>query len=281
VAEGGSRDTGRVLEEDEQGLRILTLSRPGRLNGMDTPMLEALADAVRRAARDPSVRCVLLTGDGEAFSAGGDPTEMTGPDPLAVVDRWTEVSTEVTGRIFRAEKPFVAAVDGAAIGAGFALPLACDVVLVSERATFGPVFILRGLLPDHATLWFLPRQIGLLAAKELVFSGRTVAADEAQRLGLATRLLPTAGFRQAARSYAAELAQGPTLALAAAKVVMNKGLETDLWNVQAFERLIQPALFTSPDFAEGFAAWRERRPAVFTGRWGRLGPSSDPAASEY
>ena len=109
---------GRVVREDIGGLRVLTLSRPGRLNAMDSPMLESLATQVRDAARDRDVRCVLITGDGDAFCAGGDPGEMTGPDPHRIVDRWTEISTEAAGRIFRAEKPFVAAVDGVAVGAG-------------------------------------------------------------------------------------------------------------------------------------------------------------------
>ncbi|MCZ7526642.1 MAG: enoyl-CoA hydratase-related protein [Acidimicrobiia bacterium] len=260
---------GRVDVEDVEGLRVLVLSRPGKLNGMDTPMLESLLGAVREATSDRSVRAVLLTGEGEAFSAGGDPDELTGiagHDVLDTVDRWTGISTEVAGLIFHAEKPVVAAVDGPAFGAGCALALACDVVLASERARFGPVFTQRGILPDHALLWFLPRQIGLLAAKELILSGRVVEAAEADRLGLCTRVLPAEGFAEAARGYALDLARGPTRALAAAKLVMNKGLETDMWTVQAFERMIQPSLFASDDFREGFAAFRERRRPRFGGR---------------
>jgi len=256
---------GRVLVRDDGGLRVLTLSRPGRYNGMDSPMLEQLADAVRLAVRNATVRCLLITGDGDAFSAGGDPREMTGPDRFHVLDRWTQISTEVAGWIFRAEKPVVAAVDGVAIGAGFALAITCDVVLASQRASFGPVFVQRGILPDHGALWFLPRLIGLQAAKELVFSGRRVEAAEALELGLVTRVLPVDGFAEAARVYAGELASGPTRALGLAKLIMNKGLETDLWTVQAFERIAQPTLFASDDFAEGFAAFLEGREPQFTG----------------
>lgn len=257
---------GRVLEEQEEGLRILTLSRPGRLNGMDTPMLEALVDAVRRAAWDPEVRTVLLTGEGGAFSAGGDPDELTVDDPLPLVDLWTNITADIAGRVFHAEKPFVAAVDGPAIGAGWALALACDVILGSERARFGPVFARRGILPDHAALWFLPRAVGLLRAKELILSGRIVEAEEAERIGLCTRILPRDGFDEAARAFALELARGPSLALGVAKLVMNMGLETDMWTVQAFERLAQPRMFGSSDFREGFAAFREGRPPRFEGR---------------
>lgn len=257
---------GRVLVDDEGGLRALTLSRPGRLNGMDTPMLEQLVAAVRDAAWDRSVRAVLVTGDDGAFSAGGDPAEMAGDDSPAVVDRWTNIAADVASRIFHAEKPVVAAVDGVAVGAGFALALACDVVLASDRARFGPVFVRRGILPDHAALWFLPRQVGLLAAKDLVFSGRVVDAAEANRIGLCTRVLPADGFADAARVEARALAAGPTRALAAAKLVMNKGLETDMWTVQAFERLVQPSLFATDDFAEAFAAHREKREPRFGGR---------------
>ncbi len=172
----------------------------------------------------------------------------------------------MAGRIFHAEKPVVSAVDGPAMGAGFALAVACDVVLASERARFGPVFTRRGIIPDHAALWFLPRQIGLLPAKELIFSGRVVEAQEALQLGLCSRVLPAEGFGAAARDYARELAAGPTKALGAAKVIMNKALETDLWTTQVFERLVQPGLFASHDFAEGFAAFRERREPRFEGR---------------
>ena len=208
---------------------------------------------------------MLLTGDEGAFSAGGDPAELAGDDREAVVDRWTHISADIAGHIFHMEKPVVAAVDGVAVGAGCALALACDVVLASERARFGPVFVRRGILPDHALLWFLPRQIGLLAAKDLVFSGRVVEADEAHRLGMCTRVLPSEGFDAAARDEALALASGPTRALAAAKLVMHKGLEADLWSVQTFERLLQPSLFATADSAEAFAAYEERRDPHFTG----------------
>lgn len=257
---------GQVLVEDVEGLRILTLSRPGRFNGMDTPMLTSLADEVRRAAWDRSVRAVLLTGEGDAFSAGGDPAEMAGADPLGTADLWTNISGDVAGRIFRMEKPVVSAVDGVAIGAGFALALACDVVLASERARFGPVFTRRAIIPDHAALWFLPRIVGVLKAKELVLSGRTVDAPEAERIGLCTRVLPAAGFAEAARDHALALASGPTRALGAAKLVMNKGLETDMETVQAFERMVLPALFATSDFQEAFAAFAAKRDPVFRGR---------------
>ena len=258
----------RIKIDDEAGLRTIVLSRPDKRNGMDSRLLDELLEAVRAAVWDRGVRGILLMGDpaGGAFSAGGDPDELAGDDPLDVQDRWTQIAADVAGRIFHAEKPVVAAVDGPAVGAGCALALACDVVLASPRARFVPVFTQRGILPDHAALWFLPRQIGLLAAKELVFSGRAVEADEAARLGLCTRVLDDEDFEAAARSYAAELAQGPTKALGAAKVIMNKGLESDLWSVQTFERLVQPSLFSSDDFREGFAAFRDRREPRFRGR---------------
>ena len=255
-----------MLIEDDDGLRILTLSRPGKLNGMDTPMLEALAEAMRNAAWDRDVRAILLTGADGVFSAGGDPAELAGPDPLGTADRWTQISADIASRIFHAEKPIVAAVDGVAVGAGFALAMACDVILASERARFGPVFTQRGILPDHAVLFFLPRIVGLLAAKDMIFSGRVIEAREAEALRLCTRVYPTEGFAENVRAEATVLAAGPTKALAAAKLVMNKGLETDLWTVQAFERLVQPSLFASDDFAEGFTAFAERRPPHFRGR---------------
>lgn len=256
---------GTVLVEDVEGLRILTLSRPGRFNGMDTPMLMSLVEEMRRAAWERSVRAVLLTGEGEVFSAGGDPAEMAGSDPLGIADLWTNISADVAGRIFRMEKPVVSAIDGIAIGAGFALAIACDVVLASERARFGPVFTRRAIIPDHAALWFLPRIVGVLKAKELVLSGRVVDAVEAEQIGLCTRLLPADGFAEAARDYALGLAAGPTRALGAAKLIMNKGLEHDMETVQAFERMVLPALFATADFEEAFAAFAAKRDPIFRG----------------
>lgn len=256
---------GQVLVEDVEGLRILTLARPGRFNGMDTPMLESLVEEVRKAAWERSVRAVLLTGDGEVFSAGGDPAEMAGSDPAGIADRWTNISADVAGRIFRMEKPVISAVDGLAIGAGFALAIACDVVLASERARFGPVFVRRAIIPDHAALWFLPRIVGMLKAKELVLSGRIVEAVEAERIGLCTLMLPVEGFAMRAREYALELASGPTRALGAAKLIMNTGMEGDLETVQAFERMVLPSLFGTADFGEAFAAFADKRDPVFRG----------------
>ncbi|MFV0315874.1 MAG: enoyl-CoA hydratase/isomerase family protein [Microthrixaceae bacterium] len=264
--EGTGNTEGYVGVEQIEGLRVLTLTRPGRHNGMDTQMLVGLADEMRRAAWDRDVRAVLITGAEGTFSAGGDPSEMAGEDPLGTADLWTQISADVASRIFHAEKPVVAAVEGVAIGAGFALAIACDVVLASETARFGPVFVRRGILPDHAALFFLPRIVGLLAAKDLMFSGRVLDATEAESLRLCTRVLPAEGFAEAALEEARDLAAGPTRAMAAAKLVMNKGLETDMWTVQAFERLVQPGLFSSEDFQEGFAAFRERRDPEFRGR---------------
>lgn len=256
---------GQVLQHDVGPLRVLTLSRPGSLNGMDSDMLNQLDASVRAAVRDDAVRGILLTGDGEAFSAGGDPRELTGPDPASVARQWTHISMAVTSQLFHAAKPVLAAVDGPAVGAGFALALACDVVLASPTARFGPVFLRRAILPDHAALWFLPRAVGLLRAKELVFSGRIVEVDEARDIGLCTEVLPADGFSDEALRRARELAEGPTHALGAAKLAMNKGMEGDLWTVQTFEQLLQPMLFGSDDFREGFQAYADGRPPHFEG----------------
>ena len=145
------------------------------------------------------------------------------------------------------------------------MALACDVVLASDRARFGPVFTRRAILPDHAALWFLPRVVGLLAAKEMIFSGRIIEAAEAAQVGLCTRLLSVDGFNTAVHSYCRDLAVGHTRALCAARAIMNKGLESDLWNVQTYERLVQPALFESDDYSEGFDAYREGREPQFKG----------------
>lgn len=152
----------QVRSTDDGGLRTITMSRPDRRNGMDTPMLEALVAAVRDAVWDRAVRAVLLTGDpaGRAFSAGGDPEEMAGEDPLAVEDRWTNIAADVAGRIFHAEKPVVAAVDGPAVGAGCALALACDVVLASPRARFSPCSPNAGYCPTMPSCGSSPVRSG-------------------------------------------------------------------------------------------------------------------------
>ena len=254
---------GRVLVRDDGGLRVLTLSRPDRHNGMDSPMLEQLADAVRSASREASVRCILITGHGETFSAGGDPREMTGAERLDVLDRWTQVSAEVTGWIFRAEKPVVAAVDGLAIGAGFALAIACDIVLASQRATFGPVFVQRGIVPDHGALWFLPRLIGLRRALELTLRNRRLASDEAHNWGLINDVVEDDALAVYVAKIAAELADGPTEAFGDAKRLLRASLEHSLESQLAREAETLCRALEGDEAATGLAAFAEKRVPKF------------------
>src|SRR6476661_6173839 len=189
---------------DADGVRIITLDRAEKLNAVNGALASALADALDDAARDDAVRVVVITGAGRAFCAGLDisaPPELPVTtladrlDPYAWVGRWVQ-------RVVACEKPVIAAVNGAAAGAGFGLALACDVRLIAVSATVTAGYVRRGLSPDAGVSYFLPRHVGLARAADILLTGRDVDAGEAERIGLVARVIPDDQFPQAVAEYA-------------------------------------------------------------------------------
>jgi enoyl-CoA hydratase/carnithine racemase len=244
----------------------VTLNRPGKLNAMDRGMSAELGSAAARAAADPGVRAVVVTGAGRAFSSGLDVAEFT-----TMADE--QDADQVIGGLQRAitafellPKPVVAAVNGLAAGGGLQLAIACDLRLASDTAEFATWEMRWAIVPDLGGTERLPRLIGLGRAKELIFTGRQVPACEARQIGLVNRVVPAADLAAAAADLAAGLASGPTLALGLAKQALNEAFDRSTAEGMAAARRAQRLTFGSADHAEALAAFAERRPPRFTGR---------------
>ncbi|HEV2131586.1 MAG TPA: enoyl-CoA hydratase-related protein [Longimicrobiaceae bacterium] len=257
-----------VLLRVEEGVVWVTLNRPERLNAFAGAMRDELHDALVKAGERADVRVVVITGAGKGFCTGADVEVMA--DLLQRGDEETfagyvEAGMRVIRKLRSIRQPVIAAVNGAAAGAGASLALACDLRLASERASIGITFNRIGLHPDWGATYFLPRLVGAGRAAELVLSARMVDAREAERIGLFERVLPAESFQDEVARFARELATKPPLALAAAKQTLARSFDYDLSAVLAAEADAQLSLFRSADAREGIAAFQEKRQAEFRG----------------
>lgn len=256
---------GTILRETTEGVLTLTLNRPDALNSFIVEMKEELLAALKEASRNKSVRVVILTGAGRAFSAGQDLKER---QSVGVADLGTELRIRYNPIILamrRLEKPIIGAVNGVAAGAGISVALACDIVIASESASFMEAFGRVGLVPDTGSTWFLPRLVGYARAAEMVFTAGPVDAQTAERIGLVNRVVPADQLMDEARSMAAKLAAASPRALALAKRGLNRALESGLEDTLEYEAQLQSIAGRSTDHVEGVAAFVEKRPPRFTG----------------
>lgn len=253
-----------VTAADDDATRVLTLNRPEARNAIDVPMRERLLAELRRAAGDPGVRAIVLTGAGGTFSAGGDVRTMEGAGPDAVRARLAPVHQAVR-LIATCGTPVIAAVEGAAAGLGVSLAAVCDHVVAAEDARFVAAFGKVGLVADGGLLWTLPQRVGLGRAKEMLVFGRPVPARRAYEIGLADSLAAPGQALDAALERAAEAAALAPLSIAAAKRLLAR-TDHGLKRLLESEREEQAVLFGTADFAEGRAAFAERRPPRFEGR---------------
>ncbi|MEP7360504.1 MAG: enoyl-CoA hydratase-related protein [Chloroflexota bacterium] len=256
-------DTIRTANAD--GVLTITLNRPDALNAFTVEMKEGLLAALKDAARDKSVRVVILTGAGRAFSAGQDLKERSGPD---VNDLGTELRARYNPIILamrRLEKPVIGAINGVAAGAGISIAIACDILIASDKASFMEAFGRVGLVPDTGSSWFLPRLVGPARAAEMMFTADSVDAVTAERIGLVNRVVAADELMTAASELAARLAQSAPIALALAKRALNRALNSTLADALEFEAQLQSIAGRSADHKEGVAAFVEKRAAKFTG----------------
>jgi 2-(1,2-epoxy-1,2-dihydrophenyl)acetyl-CoA isomerase len=259
-----------ALERTESGVLTLTLDRPDVLNSFDATLKRELLAALKEAGRDPSVRVLVLTGAGRAFSAGQDLRERGRGGGSAggagLADTLRADYNPLILALRRLEKPVIAAVNGVAAGAGFSLAMACDIRLCADSASFISAFGRVGLVPDSGLSWFLPRLAGPARAAEIVFTAEPVDAATAERIGLVNRVLPAAELVPAALELAEKLAAGAPLALGLAKRALGRALSTDLAAALEYEAELQGVAGRSADHAEGLAAFLEKRPPRFRGQ---------------
>jgi 2-(1,2-epoxy-1,2-dihydrophenyl)acetyl-CoA isomerase len=254
-----------IRYEVKQGVAIVTLDRPERLNALLVEMREELASKFEMAAQDDAVRCVLLQATGRAFCAGGDVGRIAEDTP-ETNGEVMKVSHRMIRNLAAIEKPVVAAVRGAVAGMGWSLVLACDLVVASDTARFAQVFRNIALVPDGGAVWFLTQYIGAMRAKELVFSGRRIDANEAHSLGLVTRVVADGDLDAEGWQAALALASGPTRALGASKKLFRFMHQPDLNELLEQEAAAQAIAIRSADHREGIQAFLQKRAPQFQGR---------------
>ncbi|CAN5576666.1 2-(1,2-epoxy-1,2-dihydrophenyl)acetyl-CoA isomerase PaaG [soil metagenome] len=243
----------------------LTLTRPDALNSFNRQLKEELLAALRAAERDQTVRVVILTGAGRAFSAGQDLRERQAPGAADLGTELRERYNPIVLQMRRMEKPIIGAINGVAAGAGCSLALACDLRLAADSAQFIEVFGRVGLVPDTGSTWFLPRLVGYARAAELIFTTDPLTAADAERIGLVNRVVPAERLMAETNGLASRLAAAAPLALALSKRALNRAMESDLTSTLDYEAQLQAIAGRSSDHAEGVAAFVEKRAARFTG----------------
>ena len=258
-----------IILDTDRSVATITLNRPDKLNAIGGPMREEIADALEQIELDPELRVAVLTGAGRGFCAGGDIDNLkrlreAGDEPglQDILAKGKGVSRYIRSM----SKPVIAAVNGPCAGAGFSLALSCDMRIASEKASFGPSFARIGLHPDWGGSWLLPRLIGTARSCELVFTGNMVSASEAERIGLANRVVPHDELLSTVAELALAMARNPPGVLRLAKQSIYRSLTSDFETAAAAETEAQMECFRSNDFLEGVTAFLEKRKAKFTGR---------------
>jgi enoyl-CoA hydratase/carnithine racemase len=259
-----------VLYDVSDHIATLTLNRPDRMNTISGPMLAQLTDLLLKADRDPDVRAIILTGKGRAFCAGLD-LRGAGQGQLGL-SSGSAPSTNLDLRatpptvLFNLDTPTICALNGSAAGYGLDTALGCDMRVIAEGAKLAVAFTKRGIVPESGGTWLLPRLVGWSMAAELIFTGRTLSADEAVALGLASRVVPADDLQPEARKLAAEIAANAPLAVQAAKRMMRMGL-SETFNDHVHHVFLQlMPLVRTQDFGEAVKAFMEKREPKFQGR---------------
>ena len=255
-----------VRVEVADAIATIRLDRP-KMNALNAQVQEEIAAAAAEVTTDAAIRAVILYGGERVFAAGADIKEMAGLSYAQMAERSARLQAAFTA-VAEIPKPVVAAVTGYALGGGLELALCADFRVLGENAKVGQPEILLGVIPGAGGTQRLPRLIGPSRAKDLIFTGRHMPADEALAIGLADKVVPDAEVYQAAREMALKYVAGPALALRAAKQAVDKGLEVDLATGLEVERLNFAALFATEDQKSGMRSFVEKGPgkAVFEGR---------------
>lgn len=255
------------LDQPVENVLLLTLQSPKTRNSLHLKMVAELNKAMDDINSRDDVGALVVTGDGQAFCSGGDVGEflakkMEMNEAYEMVKSYYPFLEKLTKMPF----PVIAAVNGAAVGAGFNLALACDMVYASTEAFFSQAFVMVGLTPDMGGTYYLPRIVGPFLAKELVFTGKRLSAQEAQGLGLVNKVLEPEKLLPEALAAAGQFAAGPRVAIKLAKNMLNESYSRDLQEALEVEALCQATCFQTEDHREGVTAFLEKRKPKFNGR---------------
>jgi len=255
-----------ILIEIADGIGVVKINRPQALNALNSEVVEELESALREVEQDVDVKVVVITGAGEkAFVAGGDIKEMSGMDPAAA-RAFSQRGHRLINCMEKMKKPIIAAVNGYALGGGLELALACDFIYASEKARLGLPEATLGVIPGFGGTQNLPRLIGINRAKELIFSGKQLTAQQARDWGLVNEVVTGEELMSRVFEIAKKIAANGPLAVAAAKDAINNGLDMAKEDGLRYEGAVFSLLFDSADQKEGMGAFVEKRPAAFKGK---------------
>lgn len=250
-----------LLIETKNSVQVIKLNRPEALNALNSELLGELADALEKAETDAKVRAIVITGSEKAFAAGADIKEMS--DKTYAEMAQDNFFFANAGRITATRKPVIAAVAGYALGGGCELAMICDILIAADTAKFGQPEINLGIIPGIGGTQRLAHAVGKAKAMEMILTGRFMDAEEAERAGLVSRIVPAKKLMDEAMSAAEKIAEKSLLATAAAKEAVNRAFEVSLSEGVLFERQSFQGLFATEDQKEGMAAFQEKREPQF------------------
>lgn len=262
-----------LLYQVDEHVATITLNRPERMNAFDDQMVGEWADAITRAQTDDDVRAVVITGAGRAFCAGANLRAQAEGDVLREQATTAERRNSLRFSVHRVpqtlqylDKPYIAAVNGAAVGAGMDMCSMADVRIASDQARFGMSYVSVGLVPGDGGAWLLPRLVGVQRALQLIWSGEVFDAQEALRMGYVSRVVPGESLMAETMAYAKKLAEGPPVAIQMAKRLVYRGLDSPFLEGLEAAQAAMAIVQSTEDADEGRRAFREKRRPVFKGR---------------
>lgn len=250
-----------IIFEKEEHIAIITFNRPEAMNALNNQTRAEFAAAIAEVAADDQIKVLILTGSGKAFVAGSDIKEFNATTPFMAHN-----ITRLGEMVEKLEKPVIAAVNGFCLGGGCEIAMGCDIIIASEKAKFGQTEINIGIIPGGGGTQRLPRLIGACRAKELIFTGDIIRAEEADRLGLVNRVVPMDELLPAAKEVAKKITVKSAAALKLAKAAINRGMQTNLESGLKYEYELYSISLSLEDKTEGVNAFLEKRAPKFVGR---------------
>jgi len=256
-----------ILFSQHNGTALISLNRPETLNAFTEAMILETTNAFKQAGREASVRCVVITGNGRAFSSGQDLAEVQEKSgQFSIGEHLRQGYNRLIQQMVSLEKPIIGAINGVAAGAGCGVALATDIRIAADKASFMLAFSKVGLVPDSGLNWLLPRIVGYARAYEMAVTAAKIPAEQALAWGLVNRVVPQAQLMETVDAWARQLAAGPTLAFGLTKRAMNQGWTTSLAETLEYEAHLQEVCGRSADNQEGVQAFLQKRPPVFQGK---------------
>lgn len=254
-----------VIYKKNEQVGILTISREEALNALNSQVIQELEQTMTELENDRGLRALIVTGAGRSFVAGADIGEQSVLD-IEGGRKWGQRGSALLRRLEKLEVPTIAAVNGFALGGGCELALACDIILASEKAKFGQPEVGLGITPGFSGTQRLPRRIGIGKAKELIYSGKMIRADEAEKIGLVNGVYQPDELLEKAMEMARSFVKNAPVAVRYAKACIDRGMQMDIDDAIAVENELFALCFATKDQKEGMCAFLEKRPAVFENR---------------